>query len=242
MDGKILFITKEFKSKRVKRMCGRFLLTAAGEALERYFGLEPGTAEHSPRYNIAPGQDIPVITREGEGNAFSLMRWGFVPRWTRDWASAKRMINARAETIDQKPFFRESFLRRRCLIPADGFYEWKRAGRFKQPMCIRLPQGVLFAFAGIWDYGGNPGGSNTFSCCIVTTAANEFMREIHDRMPVILADREAQRVWLDSRAPVVELKEIMRPYSGKMIAYPVSSLVNSPDIDVPECAQRVLSQ
>ncbi|MGB9791733.1 MAG: SOS response-associated peptidase [Thermacetogeniaceae bacterium] len=223
-------------------MCGRFLLTASGEALERYFGLEPGTARHSPRYNIAPGQDVPVIAREGEGNAFFLMHWGFVPRWARNKSPSKRMINARAETIDQKPFFRESFLRRRCLIPADGFYEWKRTGRFKQPMCIRLPEGSLFAFAGIWDWNGDPEGSDLFSCCIVTTAANDFMREIHERMPVILADREAQRAWLDPRAQMRELKEIMRPYSGEMIAYPVSSLVNSPDVDVPECAQRLLFQ
>lgn len=220
-------------------MCGRFLLTVDGGTIEEYFGLEPGTAKHHPRFNIAPGQDIPVITRDGEGHAFSLMRWGFVPRWSRDESAAKRMINARAETIDRKPFFRESFWKRRCLIPADGFYEWKRAGRLKQPMCIRLPERALFAFAGIWDWRANPDGTAHFSCCIVTTAASDLMREIHERMPVILADRDAQRVWLDPAAPVEELKGIMRPYSGEMIAYPVSTLVNSPNFDSPECAREL---
>lgn len=220
-------------------MCGRFLLTVEEGVLEEYFGLEPGTAKHHPRFNIAPGQDVPVITRDGEGHTFSLMRWGFVPHWSRDGSAAKRMINARAETIDRKPFFRESFRRRRCLIPADGFYEWRRMGRLKQPVCIRLPGLSLFAFAGIWDFGANPDGTALCSCCIVTTAASDFMRDIHDRMPVILADRDVQRVWLDPSAPTDELREIMRPYSGEMIAYPVSALVNSPGIDSPECAREL---
>ncbi|HHW41177.1 MAG TPA: SOS response-associated peptidase [Syntrophomonadaceae bacterium] len=220
-------------------VCGRFLLTVEGETLQDYYKLEPGTVEHRPRYNIAPGQDVPVITGNGQKHAFSLMRWGFVPRWSKDDSAARRLINARAETIDQKPFFRDSFLWRRCLIPADGFYEWKRTGRGKQPMCIRLPDKPLFAFAGIWDYRTGPEGAGLSSCCIITTAANEFMREIHDRMPVILADREQQRAWLDPAAPGDELKKIMRPYQGEMAAYTVSRLVNSPDFDSPECARRI---
>jgi len=237
--GSTVFAYTLIKGKAVIKVCGRFLLTVEGETLQDYYKLEPGVVEHRPRYNIAPGQDITVITANGQKHAFSLMRWGFIPRWSRDASAARRLINARAETIDRKPFFRESFLRRRCLIPADGFYEWKNTCRGKQPMCIRLPGNSLFAFAGIWDCSQGADGAVLSSCCIITTEANDFMREIHDRMPVILAGPEQQRAWLDPAAPQVELKKIMRPYQGEMAAYAVSRLVNSPDFDSPECARRV---
>ena len=140
------------------------------------------------------------------------------------------MINARAETIDNKPAFRGPFLHRRCLIPADGFYEWKRLNGAKQPVYITLPGRTVFAFAGIWNRWTAPDGEAVYSCSIITTSCNEYIRAIHDRMPVILDQEQEHQAWLEMDEPVL-LKRMLRPYQGEMTVYPVSKLVNSPKID-----------
>lgn len=218
-------------------MCGRFTLTAETETIKSYFEIKTQNINHSPRYNIAPSQDIPVIVNTSQKRTITLMRWGLIPRWAKDKSIGYKMINARAETIEQKPAFRESFFRRRCIIPTDGFYEWKKQGGKKLPMRIVLPDSRLYAFAGIWNSWTSPEGSSIFSCSIITTAANDYIKNIHDRMPVVLAGEEEYKLWLEQSDPAL-LKELFKPYQGEMIAYPVSTQVNSPKIDNPACIDK----
>ena len=168
------------------------------------------------------------------------MRWGLVPSWAKDPKIGNRMINARSETVTEKPSFRTSFKRRRCLIPADGFYEWKREGKAKKPMLITANPGGLFAFAGLWETWKQPDGSWLLTCAIITTSANEFMKSIHDRMPVILP-REAEASWLDpEEQDTAMLSELLLPYdSDRMEGYEVSTLVNSPRNNFPEVIEPV---
>ncbi len=230
-------------------MCGRFTLIAWDEIEGRFVPAGSGMdmirerfagADLAPRYNIAPTQDVITITSDGEANTARSMRWGLVPSWAKDISIGNRMINARAETLSERPSFRSAFRRRRCLVIADSFYEWKRNGRSRTPMRISLESGELFGFAGLWESWNSPDGRRILSCTIVTTAANEFLAPIHDRMPVILS-QDAEPMWLDPDVQDTDaLSELLTPYpSERMAAYEVSSVVNSAANDVPECIAPV---
>ncbi len=228
-------------------MCGRFVLVD-WYGVEQRFHLpeadlrnisghysESGDAP-APRYNIAPTQDVLVVRNDGSQNRAEMMRWGLVPSWAKDPKIGSRMINARSETLAEKPSFRTAYRRRRCLIVADSFYEWKRNGKTRTPMRIMLDSGELFAFAGLWEAWKRPDDSWMMSCAIVTTSANELVADIHDRMPVIL-DPDVESVWLGSDLDdTAALSELLVPYpSERMTAYEVSRIVNSAANDVPEC-------
>lgn len=219
-------------------MCGRFTLTASGEEIAEAFGLED-VPTLAPRYNIAPTQDVAVVRRLGPGGPRTLawLKWGLTPAPSPREARPILLINARAETVDERPAFRESFARRRCLVPADGFYEWTGSGRSRRPFHIRLRGGGLFAFAGLWEpmaeaTGGQPPGA----CTILTTEPNDLLRDIHDRMPVILAPEHYER-WLEpeTRSPP-GLLPLLQPYAAEaMTAVPVSTRVNDPRNDDAGC-------
>ena len=225
-------------------MCGRFTLIAWDEVERRFLPVGSGMeiirerfADTGPqRYNIAPTQEVITIIGDGAVNAAQFMRWGLVPSWAKDISIGNRMINARAETLAERPSFRVAFRRRRCLVVADSFYEWKRDGRKRTPMRISLESGELFGFAGLWESWKSPEGRRIQSCTIVTTEANEFLAPIHNRMPVILS-QDAEPMWLDPDVQDTDaLSELLKPYpSDLMKAYEVSSVVNSAANDVPEC-------
>jgi putative SOS response-associated peptidase YedK len=218
-------------------MCGRFTLTTNLGAIAARFGVARFLEEVGPRYNIAPTQTVIVVRDDGERHLVQ-MRWGLIPAWAKDPAIGDRIINARAETVATKPAFRAALRRRRCLIPADGFYEWRLAGRRKQPIYIRLKSREPFAFAGFWEAWTSPGGEEIKSCTIITTGANDLLKPIHDRMPVLLG-RDAEKVWLD---PVIQdperLLPLLVPYpASEMEIYPVSTKVNNPTNDRPDCLE-----
>ena len=221
-------------------MCGRFTLTADQDSFEDRFSFTGFDLGWVPSFNIAPTQKVLTVTNDGSENRPELMRWGLVPSWAKDPKIGNRMINARSETLTEKPSFRTAFERRRCLIPADGFYEWKREGKAKKPMLITVNPGDLFAFAGLWETWKQPDDSWLLTCAIITTSANEFMTSIHDRMPVILP-RESEALWLDpEEQDTAMLSELLLPYdSGRMEAYEVSTLVNSPRNNFPEVIEPV---
>jgi putative SOS response-associated peptidase YedK len=178
-------------------MCGRFRLSRADKQIAEHFDT-PDEMEWSPRYNIAPAQRVAVVRQNSERpvRQFSLMRWGLIPYWAKDPSIGYKMINARAETVAEKPAYRESFKSRRCLIPADGFYEWKKAGKVKQPYHFGMADDSIFAFAGIWDRWKNPQGEVIETCLILTTTPNALLADVHDRMPVVLP-LEHYDLWLD---------------------------------------------
>jgi putative SOS response-associated peptidase YedK len=179
-------------------MCGRYRLSRRKQILEEQFAAVSDDADWSPRYNIAPTQFVPVI-RQTPRNAtreLSLIRWGLVPSWAKDSSKAAAMINARSETAASKPAFCDALRFRRCLIPADGFYEWQKLGKMKQPYCFEVNRGELFAFAGLWETWNNPGGKPLETCSILTTGPNAVTAPVHDRMPVIL-DPHCYDLWLD---------------------------------------------
>ena len=222
-------------------MCGRYTLRAPGKVVADHFGLaeEPRLR---PRYNIAPTQPVPVIRalranpQTGQRELVPL-RWGLVPSWADDPSVGNRMINARAETVADKPAFRGALRHRRCLVPADGFYEWRKEGTKKQPVYVRRKDGLPFAFAGLWERWEREG-EVIESCAILTTGANDLMAEFHDRMPVIL-DPEDYGLWLD---PEVQdpglLGPLLKPYPGdETEVYPVSTLVNNPRHEDPRCVE-----
>jgi putative SOS response-associated peptidase YedK len=217
-------------------MCGRFSLHTLPETIAQHFQV-PEVPFIERHYNIAPTQDIPVVRAAGEGREMVPLRWGLVPFWSREPKTGYSMINARAETVAAKPAYRAAFRRRRCLIPADGFYEWRAGEDRKQPYHIRMKHGDVFAFAGLWEHWeGN--GRTVESCTIIVTAANELIRPIHDRMPVIL-DPANYGQWLDPDMQKPEsLMPLLRPFpAGHMIAYPVSRRVNSPRNDDQGCIE-----
>lgn len=219
-------------------MCGRFTLVVEGEVIEVQFRVKTEGLDLRPRYNIAPGQEVPIITSEPWGRRISLARWGLVPRWAKDPGIGSRLINARGETLAAKPAFRDSFYRRRCLIPADGFYEWRKEGRNRLPYRIYLPERTVFAFAGLWDIWTSSMGNQLSSFSIITVEPNGFMRDIHHRMPAILASSAEQDQWLAGSQPD-DWQQLLTPYSGVMAAYRVSRLVNSPAADSPACLARL---
>lgn len=217
-------------------MCGRFAQTQSGTAVAEAFQL-PVTPELQPRYNIAPSQLVSVVvqSRQTGDRQHHAKKWGLLPGWSRDAKIAYKLINARAETAAEKPAFRQAFQKRRCLIVADGFYEWQPAakGQNKQPYLIQLKTRALFAFAGLWERWRSPDTDDTvFSCTILTTAANEIMSPIHHRMPVILPP-DAYDPWLDSAYNHREqLESLLRPYPSEAMATTViSAAVNNPRHD-----------
>jgi putative SOS response-associated peptidase YedK len=208
-------------------MCGRFIQSSETAVLEKRFGLRPGGPVLEPCYNLAPGREAATATAD---RVLTPMRWGLVPAWSRDAASGYKAFNARAETAADKPSFREPFRRRRCLVPADGFYEWSGRGGAGsgQPWLFRLAGGGPFALAGLWDFWRGPGGEELRSFTIITTRANDLLKPVHQRMPAILAP-EDEGAWLDpGLADVRRLQALLRPYPAEaMTGHPVSGLVNS---------------
>lgn len=224
-------------------MCGRYTLTASAEDLAGWFGTTGPLPELVPSYNIAPTQEVPVVGVDGEGERrLRLLKWGLVPSWANDPEIGARMINARAESVADKPAYRAAFKRRRCLIPADGFYEWqKQNGGPKQPFHVKMENGEPFAFAGLWE--SWQGEEETVrSCAIITTDANEMLGEIHDRMPVILSP-DSYGTWLDPELQDADkLLPLLQPCPpGEMEVYPVSRTVNSPANDEPSCVEPLQS-
>jgi putative SOS response-associated peptidase YedK len=218
-------------------MCGRYTLTTPVERLAEEFGFEASSVELPPNYNVAPTHEVAAVLSEGEERRLELLRWGLVPPWADDPQIGSRMINARSETAPEKPSFRRAFRERRCLIPADGFYEWKRTNGSKQPYYIRMKEGRPFAFAGLWESWKDDGGPEIRSCAILTTAPNALAGEIHDRMPVILP-AGSYDAWLDPEAEKEELVALLAPYpEAEMEAYPVSRFVNSPSNNDPRCIE-----
>jgi len=220
-------------------MCGRYTQTTAPENLIFRFGYEDQGITLTPRYNLAPGQDAPVIVNEGS-KTLRLMHWGLVPSWAKDPSIGNKMINARGETIAEKASFKRLLGKRRCLVLADGFYEWHKLKKGKIPMRIVLKSREPFSFAGLWDIWRKPDGDKLQSFTIITTEASDLLRPIHHRMPVILS-KEDEEKWLD-----LELKEpaevtsLLKPYpSNTMEAYVVSTVVNNPRNDRPECIEEV---
>jgi putative SOS response-associated peptidase YedK len=218
-------------------MCGRFTLEKSIGSLASLFQVAEGPAM-AERFNIAPTQPVAVVrlSPEGEERELVLLRWGLIPGWAKNPADLPLLINARAETAATKPAFRAALRRRRCLVPSDGFYEWQRVGRQKQPFYIRMRDGAPFAMAGLWEHWEAPDGSAIDSCALLTTEANELMRSVHDRMPVIVAPEDYD-LWLDLAVQDVELIQgLLRPYpADDMIASPVSPLVNNARNDDPQC-------
>ena len=211
-------------------MCGRFTVRTAPRV--RLKGVNNPDLPFAARYNIAPTQDVLVVADFGDGPVLTKLVWGLIPARSTD---GKRFINVRTETIEIKASFSESFRKRRCLILADGFFEWKRSARSKQAYYFQMTDGSQFAFAGIWDSWGN---EQIKSCAIITTTANETLAPIHDRMPVILRP-ESYGLWLGSPANAISLRKLLVPYSAStLLSHPVSSAVNSPQNDRPELIDR----
>lgn len=222
-------------------MCGRFTLTVDPGQLREAF---PGVAisdEIQPRYNIAPTQPVAVIPNNDK-NKLDFFVWGLIPSWAKDPTIGSRMINARSETLAEKPSFRAAYRRRRCLVLADGFYEWRKetGSQPKTPMYIQMESREPFAFAGLWEYWQSADGSEVLSCTIITTKPNALVAKIHNRMPVVLP-REAYDRWLDpAEMDPADLDSLLQPFPAEeMTAYPVSRLVNKPQNDVPEVIQPV---
>lgn len=214
-------------------MCGRYTQTASLKDLRERFQITMSEIiELQPRYNVAPTQSAPVVV-EDSGRALKLFQWGLIPSWAKEVSIGHKMINARAETIAEKPSFRAAFKKRRCLVVADGFYEWRPlGGKGKQPLRAVLPSRESFAMAGLWESWKYPEDKELRTFTIVTTTANEVMRSIHERMPVIL-HREDEGAWLDPTASPEALVKLLKPWDGAIETYAVSTLVNSPKNENP---------
>jgi putative SOS response-associated peptidase YedK len=223
-------------------MCGRYRLSRRKQIIEERFDTPDWQDDWSPRYNIAPTQPVPVIRQHPKEpvRQISTMRWGLVPHWAKDASGAASTINARSETAAEKPAFRDPIRYRRCLIPADAFYEWKRTGTSKQPFCFELNEGELFAFAGLWDGWKNAEGQWIKTFTILTTTPNAVTSAIHDRMPVIL-DRESYDLWLDPGMTNVQvILELLKPYAARLMrSYPISTRINHVANDDEECSRPV---
>ncbi|MGK7376667.1 SOS response-associated peptidase [Planococcus sp. 1R117A] len=224
-------------------MCGRYSLYADYSVILERFDIDEvtfGEEEYSESYNIAPSQQVVAVVNDGTKNRLGFLKWGLVPPWAKDEKIGYKMINARAETAAEKPSFRNAFKKKRCLVVADSFYEWKRTDDGKTPMRIKLKSDEPFAFAALWESWKSPEGKTVNTCSILTTKANELMGSIHDRMPVILS-KEAEKVWLDPKVQDEEvLGNLLKPFdSAQLEAYEVSDAVNSPKNNGPELIQKV---
>ncbi|PLS09458.1 SOS response-associated peptidase [Neobacillus cucumis] len=224
-------------------MCGRFTLSATIDEIMDRFDIQSFLDEemYAPSYNIAPSQLVLAVINNGTSNRMGFLKWGLVPPWANDISIGNKMINARAETITEKPSFRNAFKKKRCLVIADSFYEWKRhSDKAKTPMRIKLKSNELFAMAGLWEGYKSPDGKMLYSCSVITTQPNELMKDIHDRMPVILT-REDESTWLNPEmADINLLKSLLVPFDEKLMdTYEVSSLVNSPKNNSIELIQQI---
>jgi putative SOS response-associated peptidase YedK len=221
-------------------MCGRYTLTASPAAIQQAFGLDDVPAPYAPRYNIAPTQPVPVITNDNP-RALTWVTWGLVPSWSKDVSKAAQLINARAETLEEKPSFRTAFKHRRCLVPADGFYEWRKDGKSKAPQYIHFRDRRVFALAGLWERWVSPHGDEVLSCTIITTEPNALIQPMHHRMAVILQP-EDYATWLDKRTDLAAAKALLRPYpdDDSLTYHEVSPLVNNARYDAPEMIEPVV--
>ena len=223
-------------------MCGRYRLSRRKQIVEEYFDSVSGEEDWTPRYNIAPTQPVPVIRQNPTEpvRELSLVRWGLIPSWANDPSVAAKMINARSETAATKPAFRDPLKSRRCLIPADGFYEWQKTGKAKQPYCFEVAEGELFAFAGLWDRWKDSSGNAVETCSILTTTPNAVTSALHDRMPVIL-DPDSYDLWLDpGMTDVRVVSEVLKPNDARLMrSYPVSTRINQVANDDEECSAPV---
>lgn len=217
-------------------MCGRFVLESAPEQLMKVYRLS-SPPDISPRYNISPSQKVAVVRQHNSGDReLSLLQWGLIPSWSKDPTIGYKMINARSETVHEKPSFKQAFHSRRCIIPASGFYEWEKSGKDKIPHYIHLREGNVMSLAGLWERWKSPDGVELQTCTILTTSANSLIKKLHDRMPVIL-HREEFDLWLNKDVDdVKQLSELFHPYpSDQLTEYVVDKEVNSPRKDSPEC-------
>ncbi len=224
-------------------MCGRFTLLIPGEELAESFGLA-ATPTVAPRYNIAPTQPVAVVRHNADLKRRELvhMHWGLIPSWSKDPSMGSRMINARSETVAEKPAFRAAFKYRRCIVPASGFYEWQKVNGHKQPHYITHRHGAALAFAGLWEHWQSPDGSELESCTILTTGANEMMAPLHDRMPVILDPADYDDWLLSDGRNQETLQHLLRPADEDLLAaHPVSTFVNRPQNDAPECVAPLVA-
>ena len=213
-------------------MCGRYALTSAPDVIAQRFDLL-WVPEFTAHFNIAPGQMIPVVRDMGQGRELATLKWGLIPSWAKDPNIGVKLINARAETLAAKSAFRGAYRRRRCLVPADAFYEWKPIGGRKQPYCIRMADQTPFGMAGLWEHWMNPSGPAVETCTIITTDANALVRDLHERMPVILAQGD-YAAWLD--AGNAKAQELLKPFPPEQLEiYPVSLRVNNVKNDDAEC-------
>ena len=214
-------------------MCGRFAQADPLEIIAEQFGIDEIDFDLSPRYNVAPGQQVAVVIKE-ETRIMADHKWGLVPFWAKDPSIGNRMINARAETVLEKPSYKNAMKKRRCLIPASGFYEWKKDGKVKVPHYFRLKSGKPFGLAGLWETWKDPDGNELKTFTIITTEPNELAARVHNRMPVIIPE-EGYHTWLDTANPPQKAQALLAPYpAGQMEAYPVSTMVNSPANDTEE--------
>jgi putative SOS response-associated peptidase YedK len=220
-------------------MCGRYAITSAPEAIRRLFGYE-GNPNFPPRYNVAPTQPVPIVRLAEGKRQFALVRWGLIPAWVKDPRGFSLLINARGESLADKPAFRNAMRYRRCLFPADGFYEWRRAGERKTPYYVRLKSGGPMAFAGLWESWMGPNGEELETAAIVTTRANRALAAIHDRMPVIV-EPDAFDFWLDSRkVDAATAAALVTPArEGVLDVYEVSPAVNRAENDTPALIEPV---
>ncbi len=222
-------------------MCGRFTLTISGNEIAKSFKVKE-VQDWSPRYNIAPSQEVVTIVQGLQSQRqLKAMKWGLIPSWSKDGQIGNRLINARGETVAEKPSFRNAFKHRRCLIIADGFYEWQNQSNSKQPYYIHLKTRQPFAFAGLWSVWNSGQTEEVLSCCIITTEAHELMKPLHHRMPVLLSG-DSYSQWLDPTFSDTDtLGSFLTPYdSNAMSAYQVSQKVNRPTNDHPNCLERII--
>lgn len=226
-------------SGTVSTMCGRYLLSSPSDIVSDLFGVDAG--ELTPRWNIAPTQSVPIVRPDTDGvRVLDHLRWGLIPPWSKDGLKGRPLINARSETAAGKPSFREAMRARRCLVPADGFYEWKRRGIEKQPFCIRRADGCPLAMAGLWERWSSPEGDVVESFCILTTTPTPILAGIHDRMPVILEPGDYD-TWLDAEHhDAAAVQPLLRPCGDDILtALEVRDVVNRPANDSPDCCEPV---
>ena len=232
------------RESKIRFMCGRYTLKAISEILADQFDFAE-LPEAKPRYNIAPSQLVACVRSipRSQSREVVMLRWGLIPSWAKDLAIGMKLINARAETVDERPSFQKSFRQRRCLVLADGFYEWRKEERVKQPYYIRMKDERPFAFAGLWEHWASPDGQVVESCALMTTDSNELMAPIHNRMPVIV-DPARYDEWLDPmQQEVTKLNALLRPYpAGEMMVYPINRFVNNAYFDDPRCIEPLVEQ